>query len=167
MAENPAPVPPQKPKAHCMLGSCGLSSSRSPKRKGFLRILGRDGDIWSIAHAGPLHPLQRSARAERETIALERESDKGRERIAMSSVLQRTSRDHNRNEADDGNLSSLPSGAPAALPLLVAPSSASTMVEDAPSRGVPLLTKGKQFHLAQRGLKETSGFWYISKLPKR
>lgn len=100
-------------------------------------------------------------------IAAKANTGKARQDRSMSSILQRTSRSQNRNKADGGNLSSLQQAAPAACPLLVAVSSTSTIVDDAPSRGVPLLTRGKQFHLTQRGLKETSGFWYISKQPKR
>lgn len=84
----------------------------------------------------------------------------------MSSVLQRTSRHHHRKEADGENIV-CPQRAAPAFPLLVALNPASEVIEDAPSRGVPLLIKGKQFNLSQRGLKETSGFWYISRLPKR
>lgn len=79
---------------------------------------------------------------------------------AMSSVLQRSSRNRSKlAHMKDGSGLSPPSS-----PLEIAPS---TMLEEAPSHGIPLLKKGKQFHLARRGLQETSGFWYISKQPKR
>ena len=39
--------------------------------------------------------------------------------------------------------------------------------EGVPSRGVRLLLKAKPFHLAVRGLQETTGFRFISDQPKR
>lgn len=43
----------------------------------------------------------------------------------------------------------------------------STSDDETPSRGLHLLMKAKEFHLAVRGLQELSGFWYMSRQPKR
>ena len=83
----------------------------------------------------------------------------------MSSILQQTSR----KKSGDGLVDSPTQRAPAAtFPMLFDVTSPTSTAERAVlSSGVSLLIKGKQFHIARRGLKETSGFWYISKRPCR
>ncbi|CAM9193490.1 unnamed protein product [Ascophyllum nodosum] len=49
---------------------------------------------------------------------------------------------------------------------LVSSTSPAQSIEE-PSRGKWLLLEGRKFHVAVRGLQDTSGFRYISSLPKR
>lgn len=85
-------------------------------------------------------------------------------RNAMSSILRQTAREKENEHFVSLQHRALAAGAEN---LIGTTSSVLISPECATSRGIPLLIKGKQFHITQRGLKETSGFWYISKQPLR
>lgn len=97
----------------------------------------------------------------------------------MASILQRTCRHRDRNLVDalggvdpnnskiDDQRSPCSPQALAALPLYKIATHGDECGASEGSRGVQLLLKAKDFHLTTRGFQETSGFRYISNLPKR
>lgn len=104
----------------------------------------------------------------------------------MASVLQRTSRIQNLDAIQETAGGQEPAGRypgnpgsgtafqrPATFRLAKAAAgnvgygAISAMSDGVPCRGVRLLLKAKEFHLAIRGLQETSGYRYILNQPKR